>query len=103
MWSFQTNDRDTSMRVQATGAATAAQRCWKRRCARAGLCQLPDYYVLEHLRSGALVSLLDNQQPPDTAVWAISTATAPVAKVRQLVDFLSRGSASAANTQGLRL
>ncbi|WP_252495917.1 LysR substrate-binding domain-containing protein, partial [Escherichia coli] len=36
-----------------------------------GLCQLPDYYVIEHLRSGRLVSLLEGHQPPNTAVWAL--------------------------------
>ena len=57
-----------------------------------GLCQLPDYYVLEHLRSGALVSLLDNQQPPDTAVWALYPQQRHLSpKVRQLVEFLKQG------------
>lgn len=54
--------------------------------------QLPDYYVLEHLRSGALVSLLDNQQPPDTAVWALYPQQRHLSpKVRQLVEFLKLG------------
>ncbi|MNF12115.1 DNA-binding transcriptional activator GcvA [compost metagenome] len=57
-----------------------------------GVCQLPDYYVLEHLRSGALVSLLDNQQPPNTAVWALYPQQRHLSpKVRQLVDALKAG------------
>ena len=57
-----------------------------------GLCQLPDYYVLEHLRSGALVSLLDNHQPPNTAVWALYPQQRHLSpKVRQLIDALRYG------------
>jgi DNA-binding transcriptional LysR family regulator len=44
------------------------------------------------LRSGALVSLLDNQQPPNTAVWALYPQQRHLSpKVRQLVDALKAG------------
>jgi DNA-binding transcriptional LysR family regulator len=36
-----------------------------------GLCQLPDFYVREALIQGRLVSLLDEQRPPDEGVWAV--------------------------------
>jgi DNA-binding transcriptional LysR family regulator len=36
-----------------------------------GLCQLPNFYVEQHLRSGALVGLLEQHQPPDEGVWAV--------------------------------
>lgn len=92
MWSFQTSDRDTSMRVQGNWRCNSGQAVLEAALRGVGLCQLPDYYVLEHLRSGALVSLLDNQQPPDTAVWAIYPQQRHLSpKVRQLVDFLKQG------------
>ena len=57
-----------------------------------GLCQLPDYYVLEHLKTGALVSLLDTHQPPNTAVWALYPQQRHLSpKVRKLVDYLKEG------------
>ncbi len=57
-----------------------------------GLCQLPDYYVLEHLRNGALVSLLEAHQPPNTAVWALYPQQRHLSpKVRSLVDYLKEG------------
>jgi DNA-binding transcriptional LysR family regulator len=57
-----------------------------------GLCQLPDYYVLEHLKSGELVSLLDAHQPPNTAVWALYPQQRHLSpKVRKLVDYLKEG------------
>lgn len=57
-----------------------------------GLCQLPDYYVLNPLRRGELVSLLSEHQPPDTAVWAVYPQRRyPLPKVRLLVEALKTG------------
>lgn len=91
-WSFQLDGRDTSLRVQGNWRCNSGQAVLEAALRGLGLCQLPDYYVLEHLRSGALVSLLDNQQPPDTAVWALYPQQRHLSpKVRQLVDFLKQG------------
>ncbi|WP_298187883.1 LysR family transcriptional regulator [uncultured Pseudomonas sp.] len=92
LWSFTANGQDASMRVQGNWRCNSGQAVLEAALRGIGLCQLPDYYVLEHLRSGALVSLLDNQQPPDTAVWAIYPQQRHLSpKVRQLVDFLKQG------------
>ncbi len=57
-----------------------------------GLCQLPDYYVLNPLQRGELVSLLSDNQPPDTAVWAVYPQRRyPLPKVRLLVEALKTG------------
>lgn len=57
-----------------------------------GLCQLPDYYVQEPLRQGALVSLLENNQPPNAAVWAVYPQRRyPLPKVRLLIQALKEG------------
>lgn len=57
-----------------------------------GLCQLPDYYVLEHLHQGTLISLLEAHQPPNTAVWALYPQQRNLSpKVRKLVDYLKEG------------
>ena len=91
-WSFQASGRDSSLRVQGNWRCNSGQAVLEAALRGIGLCQLPDYYVLEHLRSGALVSLLDNQQPPDTAVWALYPQQRHLSpKVRQLVDFLKKG------------
>ena len=92
LWSFQASGRDSSLRVQGNWRCNSGQAVLEAALRGIGLCQLPDYYVLEHLRSGALVSLLDNQQPPDTAVWALYPQQRHLSpKVRQLVDFLKQG------------
>ena len=57
-----------------------------------GLCQLPDYYVLDRLRRGALVSLLDAHQPPNAAVWAVYPQRRyALPKVRLLIEALKAG------------
>lgn len=57
-----------------------------------GLCQLPDYYVMPHLRDGSLVSLLPDRRPPHTAVWAVYPQRRHLAaKVRLLVGHLKQG------------
>ncbi|MFZ3155033.1 LysR family transcriptional regulator [Pseudomonas sp.] len=92
LWSFQASGRDSSLRVQGNWRCNSGQAVLEAALRGIGLCQLPDYYVLEHLRSGALVSLLENQQPPDTAVWALYPQQRHLSpKVRQLVDFLKQG------------
>ena len=58
----------------------------------AGICQLPDYYVREHLRAGRLVELLPDHRPQEGAVWALHPQQRHVpAKVRLLVEHLRRG------------
>ncbi|WXL27209.1 LysR substrate-binding domain-containing protein [Ectopseudomonas mendocina] len=92
LWNFQANGSDASLRVKGNWRCNSGQAVLEAALRGLGLCQLPDYYVLEHLRSGALVSLLESQQPPDTAVWALYPQQRHLSpKVRQLVDYLKMG------------
>lgn len=91
-WSFQLDHKETSVRVHGNWRCNSGQAVLDAALRGLGLCQLPDYYVLEHLRNGTLVSLLDNHQPPNTAVWALYPQQRHLSpKVRQLVDFLKQG------------
>ncbi|RJG10143.1 LysR family transcriptional regulator [Pseudomonas cavernicola] len=91
-WSFQQNGRESSQRVQGNWRCNSGQAVLDAALRGLGLCQLPDYYVQEHLRNGALVSLLENHQPPNTAVWALYPQQRHLSpKVRQLVDHLKAG------------
>jgi DNA-binding transcriptional LysR family regulator len=92
VWNFQLDGRESAQRVQGNWRCNSGQAVLDAALRGLGLCQLPDYYVLEHLRSGALVSLLDSHQPPNTAVWALYPQQRHLSpKVRQLVDFLKQG------------
>jgi DNA-binding transcriptional LysR family regulator len=92
IWAFQHNGRETSMRVQGNWRCNSGQAVLDAALAGLGLCQLPDYYVLEPLQKGSLIALLDNQQPPNTAVWALYPQQRYLSpKVRQLIDALRTG------------
>ncbi|MCY1229994.1 LysR substrate binding domain protein [compost metagenome] len=84
--------REHSIRVQGNWRCNSGQAVLDAALRGFGLCQLPDYYVLEHLQSGALVSLLEQHRPPNTAVWALYPQQRHLSpKVRQLVDLLKEG------------
>ncbi|MNP00434.1 HTH-type transcriptional regulator DmlR [compost metagenome] len=88
-WTFLEDGRETQHRVQGNWRCNSGQAVLDAALRGFGLCQLPDYYVLEHLRSGRLVSLLERHRPPNTAVWALYPQQRHLSpKVRQLVDFL---------------
>lgn len=88
-WRFTDGGREVALRPSGrwrcnSGAAVldAAQQ-------GLGLCQLPDFYVVESLASGALVSLLDEVRPPDEGVWAVHPHPRHVPpKVRAMLDWL---------------
>jgi DNA-binding transcriptional LysR family regulator len=88
-WALQQEGRALSQRVQGNWRCNSGQAVLDAALAGIGLCQLPDYYVLEHLRNGALISLLEAHQPPNTAVWALYPQQRHLSpKVRKLVDYL---------------
>lgn len=91
-WLLQQNGREFSQRVHGNWRCNSGQAVLDAALNGMGLCQLPDYYVLEHLQSGALVSLLEAHQPPNTAVWALYPQQRHLSpKVRNLVDYLKQG------------
>lgn len=92
LWQLVQDDRELTQRVQGTWRCNSGQAVLDAALRGLGLCQLPDYYVLEHLQSGALISLLDSHQPPNTAVWALYPQQRHLSpKVRKLVDHLRQG------------
>ncbi len=91
-WDFQQDGRELSQRVHGNWRCNSGQAVLDAALQGLGLCQLPDYYVQEHLHSGALVSLLEKHQAPNTAVWALYPQQRHLSpKVRQLVDHLKAG------------
>ncbi len=92
VWSFQQRGKEVPVRVQGNWRCNSGQAVLEAALRGFGLCQLPDYYVREHLRSGALRALLPQHQPPHTAVWALYPQQRHLSpKVRQLVDYLKQG------------
>jgi DNA-binding transcriptional LysR family regulator len=91
-WMLQTMGREQPFKPSGNWRCNSGQAVLDAALNGLGLCQLPDYYVLEPLRRGALVSLLEDHRPPDSAVWAVYPQRRyPLPKVRLLVDCLKRG------------
>lgn len=56
-----------------------------------GICQLPDFYVRDALRTGRLVSVLEEYSAPKDPIWAVYPARRHLApKVRHFVEVLRR-------------
>jgi DNA-binding transcriptional LysR family regulator len=91
-WQFQQEGREQALRIQGNWRCNSGEAVLDAALRGFGLCQLPDYYVQQHLLSGALVALLEAQQPPNTAVWALYPQQRHLSpKVRQLVEHLKNG------------
>lgn len=91
-WQLVEGGRDATQRVQGNWRCNSGQAVLEAALLGVGLCQLPDYYVQEHLHSGALVSLLEAHQPPNTAVWGLYPQQRHLSpKVRRLVEHLREG------------
>lgn len=101
-WNFQQEGREIAQRVQGNWRCNSGEAVLQAALRGFGLCQLPDYYVQAHLRSGALVDLLARHRPPHTAVWALYPQQRHLSpKVRQLVDLLKEGLAQRPEYQQL--
>lgn len=100
-WDFQQAGREVAIRVQGNWRCNSGKAVLEAALLGFGLCQLPDYYVREHLRSGTLRSLLQHHQPPHTAVWALYPQQRHLSpKVRQLIAYLKKGLAARVEYQG---
>jgi DNA-binding transcriptional LysR family regulator len=63
-----------------------------------GICQLPEFYVLQHLKSGQLISILDDLRAEDEPIWAVYPQKRHLLpKVRLLVDRLRQNLGAAVN------
>ena len=90
-WTFLESGREVPVRVQGNWRCNSGRAVLEAALRGFGLCQLPDYYVQEHLRSGTLRCLLTQHEPPHTAVWALYPQQRHLSpKVRKLVDFLKK-------------
>jgi len=88
-WRFAVEGVRREVRVSGAWRANSGPALLDAALKGLGLAQLPDYYVEEHLASGALISVLDAYRHDDTAVWAVfprHRQRSP--KVRQFIDHL---------------
>ena len=89
VWLFQQGDKEFQFKPSGNWRCNSGQAVLDATIRGFGLSQLPDYYVVDLLRKGELISLLDSNQPPNTAVWAVYPQRRySLPKVRLLVDAL---------------
>ena len=89
VWLFQQGDREVQFRPSGNWRCNSGPAVLDATMRGFGISQLPDYYVLDQLKKGALVSLLDANQPPNAAVWAVYPQRRySLPKVRLLVEHL---------------
>lgn len=88
-WDFQTGKREYLFKPHGNWRCNSGLAVLDACLRGFGLAQLPGYYVEKHIAEGRLRSLLPENQPPNTAVWAVFPARRHLSpKVRLLVDYL---------------
>lgn len=92
VWSFRQGDREFQFRPSGNWRCNSGQAVLDATLRGFGLSQLPDYYVLDLLHKGELVALLETNQPPNAAVWAVYPQRRyALPKVRLLIEELKAG------------
>ena len=91
-WSFHEEGGERLLRPQGRWRCNSGLAVLDAALRGAGICQLPDYYVSEHVRAGRLVALLPHNMPPNAAVWAVYPQKRHLAaRVRLLIEHLRAG------------
>lgn len=90
-WHFQEQGKVRNIRVKGNIKCNSGRALVDAALKGIGIVQLPDYYVLPSIKSGALVSLLEQNSESDEAVWALYPHNRHLSsKVRLLIDYLSQ-------------
>jgi DNA-binding transcriptional LysR family regulator len=101
VWLFQQGEREYQFRPAGNWRCNSGQAVLDATLRGFGLSQLPDYYVVDLLQKGSLVSLLETNQPPNAAVWAVYPQRRyALPKVRLLIEALKSGLALRPEYQG---
>ena len=89
-WHFADSGRDKSLRVSGRLRYNSCVSLADAALKGLGIVQLPDYYVQKYLKSGELVSVLDDFRAPDGGIWALYPQNRHLSpKIRLLVDYLA--------------
>lgn len=89
-WRFQENGKPRNIKVKGNIRCNSGRALVNAALKGIGIVQLPDYYVLNSIENGQLVSLLEHLREPDDGVWALYPHNRHLSpKVRMLLDYLS--------------
>lgn len=89
-WRFIESNKEKLIRVSGSLTCNSGYALRDAAIQGIGLIKLPDYYIGEDLKSGDLVSILENYQEPEEGIWALYPQNRHLSpKVRLLVDYLA--------------
>ena len=89
-WRFQEGGKSRNIRIKGSLSCNSGRALVDAAVKAIGITQLPDYYVLPYLKSGKLVSILEQHRPFDDGIWAIYPQNRHLSpKVRMLIDHLT--------------
>jgi DNA-binding transcriptional LysR family regulator len=91
VWHFETGGKPIDLRPRGRFRCNSGYAVTQAAVAGLGLCQLPEFYVRQHIASGALVPLLTHLTPPQEPVWAVYPDRHHLqSRVRLFVDLLKQ-------------
>ncbi len=89
-WRFEEQGKQRNMKVSGNLRCNSGPALRDAALKGVGIVQLPDYYVDEHLASGALVALLTQQRQNQEGIWAVYPSNRFLStKVKTLIRFLA--------------
>lgn len=71
LWQFTIGGQEVLHKPQGRFRCNNGQTVIEACIAGMGVCQLPDFYILPHLRQGAIQPILDAFRPKDEIIWAV--------------------------------
>lgn len=87
-WRFQEGGQPRNIKVSGRIRCNSGRALVDAALKGIGIAQLPSYYVLDHLQSGHLVSLLEHYREPDDGIWALYPHSRHLSpKVGMLLDY----------------
>jgi len=89
VWHFEVDGADRTFRPKGRWRCNSGAAVADAALAGLGICQLPEFYVLRHIASGALVEILPEYRRREEPIWAVYPERRHLTpKVRLLVDRL---------------
>jgi DNA-binding transcriptional LysR family regulator len=88
-WQFKTSGQENLIAPQGRWRCNSGFAVLDAAIQGLGICQLPDFYVHDHLSDGTLVELLAEERPSDQAIWAVFPKRSPQpSRIAALIKFL---------------
>lgn len=88
-WQYKVGDKIRYHRPQGRFRCNSGQAVADAAISGFGICQLPEFYVLPHLRHGMLKLILEDFRPNDEPIWAVYPERRHLLpKIQQVIDWM---------------